>query len=120
MENHKLLCASYHTESARKYIVPKSVWREIRTKFSKITENLTNFRTNLVKELAELKYNREINAYWTNDERIYAKKSESSTKQLIRIHDDILDLLRNRDFVEPISDMEDVRVQVNLSPNSRG
>jgi hypothetical protein len=91
MEKHKLLCASYHTESARKYIVPKSVWREIMTKFSlQNSENLTNFRTNLVKELAELKYNHDINAYWTIDGRIYAKKSESSTKQLIRNHDDIL------------------------------
>ena len=35
-----------------------------------ITENLTNFRTNLVKELAELKYNHDINAYWTNDGHI--------------------------------------------------
>ena len=50
---------------------------------------------------------------------LYAKKSESSTKQLIRNHDDILDLLRNGDFVEPISDIEDVRVQNNLSPNSQ-
>jgi len=39
-----------------------------------ITENLTNFKTNLVKELAELKCNHDINAYWTNDDRIYAKK----------------------------------------------
>ena len=84
-----------------------------------ITENLTNFRTNLVKELAELKYNHDINAYWTNDGRIYIKKSESSTKQLVRNQDDILDLLSNRDFVEPISDMDDVRVQDNLSPNNR-
>jgi hypothetical protein len=84
-----------------------------------ITENLTNFRTNLVKELAELKYNHDINAYWIDDGRIYAKKSESSTKQLVRNQDDILDLLSNRDFVEPISDMDDVRVQDNLSPNSR-
>jgi hypothetical protein len=44
--------------------------------------------------------------YWTNDGHIYAKKSESSTKQLIRNHDDILNLLRNIDFVEPISGME--------------
>ena len=84
-----------------------------------ITENLTTFRTNLVKELAELKFNHDINAYWTNDGRIYAKKSESSTKQLICNHDDILDLLRNIDFVEPISDMGSVRVQNNLSPNSQ-
>jgi hypothetical protein len=37
-----------------------------------------------------------INVYWTNDGRIYAKKSESSTKQLSRKHDDILDLFWNR------------------------
>lgn len=38
-----------------------------------ITENLTTFRTNLVKELSDLKFNHDINAYWTNDGRIYAK-----------------------------------------------
>ena len=84
-----------------------------------ITENLTTFRTNLVKELAELKFNLHINVYWTNNGRIYAKKSESSTKQLSRKHDDILDLLRNIDFVEPISDMENVRAQNNLIPKSQ-
>jgi hypothetical protein len=57
--------------------------------------------------------------YWTNDGHVYAKKSESSTKQLICNHDDILNLLRNIDFVEPISGMENVRVQNNLSPNSQ-
>jgi hypothetical protein len=36
-----------------------------------ITENLTQYRTNLVKALAELKYSRKIHAYWTTDgERI--------------------------------------------------
>ena len=84
-----------------------------------ITEILTTFRTNLVKELAELKFNHDINVYWTNDGHVYAKKSESSTKQLICNHDDILNLLRNIDFVEPISGMENVRVQNNLSPNSQ-
>jgi hypothetical protein len=47
------------------------------------------------------------------------KKSESSTKQLSRKHDDILDLFRNIDFVEPISDMENVRAQNNLIPKSQ-
>lgn len=84
-----------------------------------ITENLTTFRTNIVKELADLKFKHDINAYWTNDGRIYAKKSESSTKQLIRNHDDILDLLRNTDFVEPIRDMGNIRFRNNLSPNSQ-
>ena len=60
-----------------------------------ITENLTNFRTSLVLELAELKLNHGINAYWTNAGSVYATKSEFSTKQLIRNHDDMLDLLRN-------------------------
>jgi hypothetical protein len=32
-----------------------------------ITENLTQYRTNLVKALAELKYSRKIHAYWTTD-----------------------------------------------------
>jgi hypothetical protein len=32
-----------------------------------IAENLTKYRTNLVKALAELKYSRKIHAYWTTD-----------------------------------------------------
>ena len=57
MENHRLLCASYSTEPARDYIVLKGDANKIF-----ITENFTNFRTYLVKELAELKFNHDINA----------------------------------------------------------
>jgi hypothetical protein len=32
-----------------------------------ITENLTKTRTNLVKSLADLKYNQNIKTYWTTD-----------------------------------------------------
>jgi hypothetical protein len=47
-----------------------------------ITENLTQYRTNLVKALAELKYSRKIHAYWTTDGRIYLKTNENSRKIL--------------------------------------
>ena len=58
-----------------------------------ITENLTQYRTGLVKALSELKFQGDIATYWTIDGRIYAKKSESSRKKLIRNHDDIRNLL---------------------------
>ena len=62
-----------------------------------ITENLTQYRTNLVKALAELKYSRKIHAYWTTDGRIYLKTNENSRKIQIRNHDDIMDILRRLD-----------------------
>jgi hypothetical protein len=40
---------------------------------SVILRLLTQYRTNLVKALAELKYSRKIHAYWTTDGRIYLK-----------------------------------------------
>jgi hypothetical protein len=52
-----------------------------------ITENLTKTRTNLVKSLADLKYNQNIKTYWTTDGRVYAKLNESSRRTLIRNHD---------------------------------
>ena len=62
-----------------------------------ITENLTQYRTGLVKTLSELKFQGDIATYWTIDGRIYVKKSDSSRKKLIRNHDDIRDLVRYRE-----------------------
>ena len=45
-----------------------------------ITENLTQYRTHLVKALAELKYSRKIHAYWTTDGRIYLKQMRTVEK----------------------------------------
>ena len=49
-----------------------------------ITENLTKYRTSMVKTLSELKFTGKIVAYWTIDGRIYANRSESSRKKLIQ------------------------------------
>jgi hypothetical protein len=62
-----------------------------------ITENLTKTRTNLVKSLADLKYNQNIKTYWKNG-RVYAKLNESSRRTLIRNHDDIRNLLNASDY----------------------
>jgi len=56
-----------------------------------ITENLTKYRTGLVKQLAELKYNGLLYAYWTFDGRIFIKQNTTSRKLLINNRDDILD-----------------------------
>jgi hypothetical protein len=48
-----------------------------------ITENLTKYRTELVKRLSQLKFHRQIYTYWTSDGRIYVKKLETSRKQLV-------------------------------------
>ena len=54
-----------------------------------ITENLTKYRTELVKRLSQLKFHRQIYTYWTSDGRIYVKKLETSRKQLVTNFDDI-------------------------------
>ena len=54
-----------------------------------ITENLTQYRTTLVKKLAQLKYRDQIHAYWTSDGRIFAMKSENSRKKIINNFNDI-------------------------------
>ncbi|CAC5411191.1 unnamed protein product [Mytilus coruscus] len=57
-----------------------------------ITENLTQFRTNLVKKLAALKFNNKIYTYWTMDGRIFVKLTANSNKQIINDLQDISDL----------------------------
>ena len=59
-----------------------------------ITENLTQFRTSIVKGLADLKFNGHIYTYWTSDGRIYVKRFNNSRKMLIRSHNDIRDMLQ--------------------------
>jgi hypothetical protein len=63
-----------------------------------ITENLTKTKTNLVKSLADLKYNQNIKTYWITNGRVYAKLNESSRRTLIRNHDDIRNLLNASDY----------------------
>ena len=60
-----------------------------------ITENLTKYRTELVKQLAELKYNGLLYTYWTSDGRIFLKQNTTSRKILINNHDDILDFIHS-------------------------
>ena len=60
-----------------------------------ITENLTKYRTELVKQLAELKYNGLLYTYWTSDGRIFLKLNTTSRKILINNRDDILDFIHS-------------------------
>ena len=46
-----------------------------------ITENLTKYRTELVKQLSELKFQKQIYTYWTADGRIFAKKKLRMTRK---------------------------------------
>jgi hypothetical protein len=60
-----------------------------------ITENLTKYRTGLVKQLVELKYNGLLYTYWTSDGRIFIKQNTTSRKLLINNNDDILDFIHS-------------------------
>ena len=74
-----------------------------------ITENLTNYRTNIVKALAELKFTGHIYTYWTSDGRIYVKQFNNSRKVVIHSHDDIREMLRitaDEDVDRTIDDAE--------------
>ena len=57
-----------------------------------ITENLTQFRTNLTKRPAQLKFDKQIEAYWTSDGRIFVKRTETSRKEIVTNFDDIASL----------------------------
>lgn len=57
-----------------------------------ITENLTPYRTTLTKRLAQLKFDKQIQAYWTSDGRIFVKRTETSRKEIITNFDDIASL----------------------------
>ena len=57
-----------------------------------ITENLTPYRTNLTKRLAQLKFDKQIEAYWTSDGRIFVKRTETSRKEIVTNFDDIASL----------------------------
>ena len=58
-----------------------------------ITENLTKYRTELVNQLAELKYNGLLYTYWTSDGRIFIKQNTTIRTLLINNRDDILDFI---------------------------
>ena len=60
-----------------------------------ITENLTKYRTELVKQLAELKFNGLLYTYCTSDGRIFIKQNTTSCKLLINNRDDILDFIHS-------------------------
>ena len=62
-----------------------------------ITENLTHFRTGLVKTCLELKSSNKLHAFWTSDGRIYIKQYEHSRKQLIQSMDDLLNIAHRTD-----------------------
>jgi len=59
-----------------------------------ITEDLTRHRQYLVQKLNQARRSRLINSFWTRDGRIFAKKTESSSKSIINIEQDIDDLIR--------------------------
>jgi Ca2+-binding EF-hand superfamily protein len=44
-----------------------------------ITENLTSYRTTLTERLAQLKFDKLIQAYWTSDGRIFVNDMTSSS-----------------------------------------
>ncbi|CAC5375165.1 unnamed protein product [Mytilus coruscus] len=54
-----------------------------------ITENLSQYRTELVKTLADMKTKNQISAYWTADGRIFVKKFENSRKLIIQNWQDV-------------------------------
>ncbi len=59
-----------------------------------ITENLTAFRTSLVKQLSTMKSKNQIHTYWTADGKILVKRSENGRKTVVKEEQDILDLRR--------------------------
>ena len=56
---------------------------------------ITEYRTELVKKLSQLKYSKQIYTYWTSDGRIYVKQTETSRKQTINNFDDIMNFERS-------------------------
>ena len=56
---------------------------------------ITEYRTELVKKLSQLKYSKQIYTYWTSDGRIYVKQTETSRKQTINNCDDIMNFERS-------------------------
>ena len=80
-----------------------------------ITENLTQFRTSIVKALADLKFDGHIYTYWTSDGRIYVKRFQNSRKMLIRSHNDIRDMLR----IDADDEEDDLAVDEHESLNTQ-
>jgi hypothetical protein len=66
----------------------------------------TPFRTNLTRRLAQLKFDKQIEAYWTSDGRIFVKRTETSRKEIVTNFDDIaflpiLDLIAPSPLIKP-------------------
>jgi hypothetical protein len=57
-----------------------------------ITENKTPYRTNFTKRLAQLKFDKQIEAYWTSDGRKFVKRTDTSRKEIVTDFDDIASL----------------------------
>jgi hypothetical protein len=51
-----------------------------------------SYRTNLTKRLLQLKFDKQIAAYWTSDGRIFVKRTETSRKEIVTNFDDIASL----------------------------
>ena len=68
-----------------------------------ITENLTQFRNNLVKKLSNFKYEKKIHSYWTVDGRIFATKSETGKRHIINNWDDIVHIEHLQEEARPDS-----------------
>ena len=60
-----------------------------------ITEDLTQLRQGIIKELNVQKKAKKVYSFWTFDGRIFAKKLENSTKSLIKSVDDIHTLIES-------------------------
>lgn len=57
-----------------------------------ITENLTEYRSNIVRALGKLKYNKKIDSYWTSDGRIYVKATTEGRKLQVQNLDDVREI----------------------------
>ena len=86
-----------------------------------ITENLTQFRANLTKKLAELKFNGMIHAYWTTDGPIYVKESENGRKLPVLNFDDISIIERRAEVCASIRNKQQAAPEtVQNNPEDNG
>ena len=85
-----------------------------------ITENLTQYRSNLTQKLANLKYNEVIYAYWTQDGRIFVKETENSRKRIVQNFNDIILIERRANLLASIRQVpsEDQSAMEDTESNS--
>ena len=94
MASLKLFSSSYHIERETVSTPTRKLLMVTHVVFF-ISENLTKYRTELVKKLSQLKYSKQIYTYWTSDGRIYVKQTETSRKQTVNNFDDIMNFERS-------------------------